>query len=93
MGVVYNPPPRVFCLFTNRYDRVVVYSGTPGVECTAGAPQRPVAGFNEFLKHLDVTFRRDPTNFRPRINKKGSAKDQKQKAAGTYYTLDDADED
>jgi ATP-binding cassette subfamily E protein 1 len=24
---------------------------------------------NKFLKMMDITFRRDPTNFRPRINK------------------------
>ena len=24
---------------------------------------------NKFLQQLDITFRRDPTNFRPRINK------------------------
>ena len=26
-------------------------------------------GMNTFLKQLNITFRRDPTNFRPRINK------------------------
>jgi ATP-binding cassette, sub-family E, member 1 len=44
---------------------------------------------NSFLKNLDITFRRDPTNFRPRINKLDSQKDQEQKAAGTFYYLDD----
>lgn len=24
---------------------------------------------NQFLQQLDITFRRDPTNYRPRINK------------------------
>ncbi|KAG5060850.1 hypothetical protein JHK87_001879 [Glycine soja] len=41
------------------------------------------------LKHLDITFRRDPTNFRPRINKLDSTKDREQKSAGSYYYLDD----
>ena len=45
-----------------------------------------------FLKQLDVTFRRDPVNFRPRVNKKGSSKDREQKAAGTHFIFD-ADED
>ncbi|KHN41776.1 ABC transporter E family member 2 [Glycine soja] len=39
--------------------------------------------------HLDITFRRDPTNFRPRINKLDSTKDREQKSAGSYYYLDD----
>jgi ATP-binding cassette subfamily E protein 1 len=34
---------------------------------------------NKFLKMMDITFRRDPTNFRPRINKLNSQKDQAQK--------------
>ncbi|RWV92695.1 hypothetical protein BHE74_00038544 [Ensete ventricosum] len=41
------------------------------------------------LQHLDITFRRDPTNYRPRINKLESTKDREQKAAGSYYYLDD----
>jgi ATP-binding cassette subfamily E protein 1 len=42
---------------------------------------------NQFLTALDITFRRDPTNFRPRINKGGSTKDREQKEAGTYYYI------
>lgn len=48
-----------------------------------------VAGMNAFLKNLNITFRRDPTNYRPRINKMDSLKDQEQKAAGTFYYLED----
>ena len=73
-------------------DRVIVYTGEPGVECTANTPQGLQDGFNDFLKQLDVTFRRDPANFRPRVNKKNSSKDREQKAAGTYFIFD-ADED
>ena len=69
-------------------DRVVVYTGKPGVECTAGSPTSLLLGMNQFLKQLDVTFRRDPTNFRPRINKLNSQKDKEQKAAGEYFFLD-----
>jgi hypothetical protein len=29
---------------------------------------------NTFLESLDITFRRDPTNYRPRINKLNSVK-------------------
>ena len=49
-------------------------------------------GFNAFLRQLDVTFRRDPVNFRPRVNKKNSAKDREQKASGQYFVFD-AEED
>ena len=39
----------------------------------------PSTGMNSFLKNLNITFRRDPTNYRPRINKKDSTKDREQK--------------
>lgn len=69
-------------------DRVIVYEGTPGVECTARAPVSVAGGFNRFLKALNLTFRRDPANFRPRVNKPGSRIDKQQKAKGEYYVLD-----
>lgn len=46
-------------------------------------------GMNLFLKNLNITFRRDPTNYRPRINKLDSTKDREQKVAGTFYYLED----
>lgn len=70
-------------------DRVVVYDGTPSKNATAHAPQSLLTGMNAFLKNLDITFRRDPTNYRPRINKADSTKDHEQKLAGTYYYLED----
>ena len=73
-------------------DRVIVYSGTPGVECIAETPLDIEDGFNKFLKQLDVTFRRDEANFRPRVNKKNSSKDKDQKSAGKYFIFD-VDED
>ncbi|GMH71882.1 hypothetical protein TrLO_g12891 [Triparma laevis f. longispina] len=82
-----------FVMATAMADRVIVYEGIPGVECTATAPRNVNEGFNNFLKRLDVTFRRDPINFRPRINKKNSRKDQEQKAAGCYFLFDDDGED
>jgi len=75
-------------------DRVIVYSGTPGVECRASAPNAVVEGFNTFLEQLQVTLRRDAENFRPRINKKNSQKDSQQKRAGAYFLFEeDADDD
>jgi ATP-binding cassette subfamily E protein 1 len=55
-----------FIMATYLADRVVVYTGRPGIEATATAPQSLLTGMNQFLKHLEVTFRRDPVNFRPR---------------------------
>ena len=55
-----------FIMATYLGDRVVVYHGEPGIEATASCPQSLLTGMNEFLKALEVTFRRDPTNFRPR---------------------------
>ena len=81
-----------FIMATYLADRVVVYTGQPGVEATASRPQSLLTGMNQFLRSLEVTFRRDPTNFRPRINKYGSQKDQEQKASGAYFFYDE-DED
>lgn len=82
-----------FIMATYLADRVIVYDGTPAVNCTANAPGPLVNGMNKFLRSLDITFRRDPTNFRPRINKQDSVKDREQKADGNYFymSLDDAD--
>ncbi|CAL9126939.1 unnamed protein product [Musa acuminata var. zebrina] len=77
-----------FIMATYLADKVIVYEGRPSIDCTANAPQSLVSGMNLFLSHLDITFRRDPTNYRPRINKLDSTKDREQKAAGSYYYLD-----
>ncbi|KAB2634807.1 ABC transporter E family member 2 [Pyrus ussuriensis x Pyrus communis] len=78
-----------FIMATYLADRVIVYEGKPSIDCTANCPQSLLTGMNLFLSHLDITFRRDPTNYRPRINKLESTKDREQKAAGSYYYLDD----
>ncbi|KAK4704916.1 ATP-binding cassette, sub-family E, member 1, partial [Phenoliferia sp. Uapishka_3] len=69
-------------------DRVIVYSGEASVESFADAPESLLTGMNKFLKSLEITFRRDPTNFRPRINKFGSLLDKEQKASGNYFFTD-----
>jgi ATP-binding cassette subfamily E protein 1 len=69
-------------------DRIILFTGQPGVETYAESPSSVGGAFNEFLKSLDVTFRRDPTNHRPRINKENSVKDREQKRAGEYYLLE-----
>ncbi|XP_055355246.1 ATP-binding cassette sub-family E member 1-like [Paramacrobiotus metropolitanus] len=78
-----------FIMATYLADRVIVFTGTPSVDATAKSPQTLLAGMNEFLESLDVTFRRDPDNFRPRINKKASVKDTEQKRSGNYFFLED----
>ena len=70
-------------------DRVIVFEGEASRRACARAPQSLLTGMNLFLKNLDVTFRRDPTNYRPRINKINSVKDTQQKLAGSFYYLDD----
>lgn len=78
-----------FIMATYLADQVIVYDGTPGVEATAHSPESLVTGMNKFLAAVGITFRRDPTNFRPRINKKNSDKDREQKKAGAYFYNDD----
>lgn len=82
-----------FVMASAMSDRVIVYRGDPGIECTAGEPMSVADGFNAFLKQLNVTFRKDPINFRPRINKKNSRLDKAQKAAGEYYLFEVEDDD
>ncbi|CBZ55526.1 RNase L inhibitor, related [Neospora caninum Liverpool] len=79
-----------FIMATYLADRVIVYEGEPGVDCVALSPDNLVSGMNRFLKSLEITFRRDPTNFRPRINKMESVKDKEQKLLGNYFMLDEA---
>merc|ERR1712000_197157 len=82
-----------FIMATYLADRVVVYTGTPSVKCCATRPQNLLTGMNEFLKLLEITFRRDPSNYRPRINKLNSQMDSSQKSAGNYFFLDDGEDD
>ena len=42
---------------------------------------------NKFLASLEITFRRDPTNFRPRVNKMNSVKDREQKGTSLSNLL------
>ena len=71
------------------YNRVIVFEGEPGRKCIANSPQPLVDGMNKFLSLMEITFRRDPTNFRPRINKLDSKKDKEQKLSGNYFCLED----
>lgn len=77
-----------FIMATYLADRVIVFEGEPGVDAHANAPESLLTGCNRFLKNLNVTFRRDPTSFRPRINKLNSQMDQEQKASGNFFFLE-----
>ena len=70
-------------------DRVIVFEGTPSINTLANSPQGLLAGMNKFLQLLGITFRRDPNNYRPRINKLQSVKDVEQKRCGQYFFLED----
>ncbi|CAI7617755.1 unnamed protein product [Penicillium viridicatum] len=75
-----------FIMATYLADRVIVFDGQPSVDARAQTPESLVGGCNRFLKSLDVTFRRDPNSYRPRINKYNSQMDQEQKLAGNFRT-------
>merc|ERR1712056_35569 len=76
-----------FIMATYLADKVIVYTGQPARDCTANSPQALLSGMNTFLQNIEVTFRRDPTNYRPRINKLDSRKDAEQKETGNYFFL------
>ncbi|CAG9804485.1 unnamed protein product [Chironomus riparius] len=78
-----------FIMATYLADRVIVFEGSPSVDTTAHTPEALLNGMNKFLQLLGITFRRDPNNFRPRINKDRSVKDVEQKRAGQYFFLED----
>ena len=73
-------------------DRIVVFEGKPSVDCVAHTPEGLVSGMNKFLSILEITFRRDPENFRPRINKYHSVLDKEQKSSGNYFSIEFAEE-
>lgn len=78
-----------FIMATYLADKVIVFEGQPSVDTVANSPQSLLSGMNKFLEQLNITFRRDPNNFRPRINKLNSVKDSEQKLAGNFFFLED----
>jgi len=61
-----------FIMATYLAEKVIVFDGEPGKKAFCSSPEGLVSGMNKFLKMMDITFRRDPVNFRPRINKLNS---------------------
>lgn len=66
-------------------DTLVIFEGHTGLEGYATAPMRKEDGMNRFLKALSITYRRDETTGRPRVNKEGGRLDREQKDSGNYY--------
>jgi ATP-binding cassette subfamily E protein 1 len=66
-------------------DRILLFAGKPGVYGKTIGPLPKREGMNEFLKIMDITFRRDPKTGRARLNKYGSTKDQEQRTSGHWW--------
>lgn len=69
-------------------DRLMVFQGEPGTHGQASLPVSLREGMNIFLKDMGITFRRDATTKRPRVNKENSQLDRHQKAIGEYYYVE-----
>jgi len=68
-------------------DSLILFNGIPGVEGVGSSPITKEIGMNEFLKSLNISFRRDETTGRPRVNKEDSRLDRSQKKEGNYYYI------
>jgi ATP-binding cassette, sub-family E, member 1 len=66
-------------------DSLILFHGHPGTLGTACSPVSKLEGMNKFLEALSITYRRDETTGRPRINKEGGRLDRSQKETGEYY--------
>jgi len=67
-------------------DSLIIFTGTPAIEGFAHNPMNKEVGMNQFLRTLSITYRKDETTGRPRINKMGGRLDRKQKDSGDYYS-------
>jgi len=66
-------------------DKLIIFEGVPAEHGVANTPQTLVSGMTNFLKDLQISFRRDEENNRPRANKIDSQLDKQQKADGKLY--------
>jgi ATP-binding cassette subfamily E protein 1 len=66
-------------------DKLIVFDGEPAIRGLANPPMSMDEGMKKFLSELNITFRRDEENYRPRINKEDSQKDREQKSSGKLY--------
>jgi ATP-binding cassette subfamily E protein 1 len=70
-------------------DRLMIFTGEPGLHGFANPPTDLRDGMNSFLRDMQITFRRDPQTKRPRVNKEDSRLDRHQKKIGEYYYIRD----
>jgi len=68
-------------------DSLIIFEGSPGIQGFTTQVLTKEAGMNNFLKQLDVTYRRDLESGRPRVNKHDSKSDRLQKESNSYYYL------
>ena len=68
-------------------DRLMVFKGEPGIKGHSTPPTSLRKGMNTFLKDMNITFRRDPSTKRPRVNKEDSKMDRYQKKINEYYYI------
>ncbi|MHA1376617.1 MAG: ribosome biogenesis/translation initiation ATPase RLI [Promethearchaeota archaeon] len=66
-------------------DRLLLFTGKPGVHGKTIGPLNKREGMNLFLKEIDVTFRRDTKTGRARLNKKDSQLDRAQRISGQLW--------
>lgn len=66
-------------------DRAMIFTGEPGEKGEATEPMKIGDAMNNFLKEVNLTFRKDPETGRPRANKEGSQKDQEQRKNNEFY--------
>jgi ATP-binding cassette subfamily E protein 1 len=66
-------------------DSLMIFSGEPGRHGHASKPLGKTEGMNSFLRELGITYRRDVTTGRPRVNKPDSKLDRTQKEEEKYY--------
>ena len=68
-------------------DSLMLFDGNNGVSGIAHEPTNKYDSMNEFLKQLQITYRRDIETGRPRVNKNNSRLDKEQKSNNQYYYL------
>lgn len=66
-------------------DSILVFEGIPSKSGEVFGPFEKTEGMNRILKNLNITYRKDTSTNRARINKEGSQLDQSQKSKGQYY--------
>jgi ATP-binding cassette subfamily E protein 1 len=77
-----------FMMATYLADKIILFEGKASENTIAKSPDTLLNGMNKFLRNLEITFRRDPENKRPRINKLDSIKDKEQKLLGQYFFIE-----